>query len=112
MHPHLLRHTFADRWQAAGESESDLMQLAGWKSPAILRRYANSAAMERAHAPTSASGWETSCETDRVTNRPLVQSSLYPGVRTPVTRNTCPSITVLHVTAGTALRSKPGVTTT
>jgi len=50
LHPHMLRHTFAHRWQAAGESESDLMQLAGWKSPSMLRRYAWSAAMERAHA--------------------------------------------------------------
>lgn len=50
LHPHMLRHTFAHRWQAAGESESDLMQLAGWKSPSMLRRYASSAAMERAHA--------------------------------------------------------------
>lgn len=56
LHPHMLRHTFAHRWQAAGESESDLMQLAGWKSPSMLRRYASSAAMERAHAAAARLG--------------------------------------------------------
>ena len=34
------------------------------------------------------------------------------GVKTPVTRNTCPPTTVRHVTAGTAFFSKPGVSTT
>lgn len=48
LHPHALRHTFSHNWQAEGGSESGLMQVAGWKSRAMLGRYGASAASERA----------------------------------------------------------------
>ncbi len=48
LHPHLFRHTFAHHWLAAGGGESDLMLLAGWASPEMVRRYGRSAAADRA----------------------------------------------------------------
>jgi site-specific recombinase XerD len=48
LHPHRFRHTFAHEWLAEGGQESDLMMLAGWTSPAMVRRYGRSAASDRA----------------------------------------------------------------
>jgi site-specific recombinase XerD len=47
-HPHLLRHTAASRWLAAGGSEGGLMAVAGWSSRDMLDRYTRATASERA----------------------------------------------------------------
>lgn len=49
-HPHLLRHTAASRWLAAGGSEGGLMAVAGWSTRDMLDRYTRSTAAERAAA--------------------------------------------------------------
>lgn len=49
-HPHLLRHTAAHRWLAAGGSEGGLMAVAGWSKPDMLMRYTRARAAERAAA--------------------------------------------------------------
>lgn len=49
-HPHLLRHTAASRWLAAGGSEGGLMAVAGWATRDMIDRYTKSTASERAAA--------------------------------------------------------------
>jgi site-specific recombinase XerD len=49
-HPHLLRHTAASRWLAAGGSEGGLMAVAGWATRDMIDRYTRSTASERAAA--------------------------------------------------------------
>jgi site-specific recombinase XerD len=48
LHPHLLRHTAAHRWLAAGGSEGGLMAVAGWTRPDMLLRYTRARAEQRA----------------------------------------------------------------
>jgi site-specific recombinase XerD len=47
-HVHLLRHTAAHRWLAAGGSEGGLMAVAGWTRPDMLLRYTRARAEQRA----------------------------------------------------------------
>ena len=50
IHPHQLRHTWANDFLASGGQERDAMRLAGWRSDAMLSRYGSAAADQRAKA--------------------------------------------------------------
>jgi site-specific recombinase XerD len=47
-HPHVLRHTAAQRWLSAGGSEGGLLAVAGWSRRDMLDRYTRATAAERA----------------------------------------------------------------
>jgi hypothetical protein len=46
--PHRFRHHFSHAWLDRGGAEGDLMELNGWSSPQMLRRYGASARSARA----------------------------------------------------------------
>jgi integrase/recombinase XerD len=48
VHPHRFRHHFSHTWLDRGGAEGDLMELNGWTSPQMLRRYGASARGTRA----------------------------------------------------------------
>ena len=48
VYPHRFRHHFSHTWLDRGGAERDLMELNGWASPQMLRRYGASARSARA----------------------------------------------------------------
>ncbi len=48
LYPHRFRHHFSHTWLDRGGAEGDLMELNGWTSPQMLRRYGASARSARA----------------------------------------------------------------
>jgi site-specific recombinase XerD len=48
LHPHQMRHFFADSWLRAGGAEGDLMRVTGWKSRSMVDRYGSALATSRA----------------------------------------------------------------
>jgi hypothetical protein len=55
VHPHRFRHHFSHTWLDRGGAEGDLMELNGWTSPQMLRRYGASARGTEPAAATTAS---------------------------------------------------------
>ena len=48
VYPHRFRHHFSHTWLEVSGAEGDLMELNGWTSPQMLRRYGASARSARA----------------------------------------------------------------
>ena len=51
--PHRFRHHFSHTWLDRGGPEGDLMELNGWTSPEMLRRYGAAPAAPAAPAPAA-----------------------------------------------------------
>jgi site-specific recombinase XerD len=49
VHPHRFRHSFADKWLAAGGSPDDLMRITGWKTYDMVREYTEARSVAPAH---------------------------------------------------------------
>lgn len=54
IHPHQLRHFFADAWKSSGGSEEDLQRIGRWRDPKMLKRYGAANADRRARAAHAA----------------------------------------------------------
>ncbi len=50
LHPHQLRHSWADRMKRGGLSDEVVMSLGGWTDSKVMRRYGDALAVERALA--------------------------------------------------------------
>ena len=62
VYPHRFRHHFSYTWLDRGGAEGDLMELNGWTSPQMLRRYGPAPAAHEPAAATTAS-WTPSPDT-------------------------------------------------
>jgi hypothetical protein len=67
--PHWFRHHFSHTWLDRGDAEGDLMELNGWSSPQMLRRYgasARSARARRTYDRIMAGTRGTGCDCDAI----------------------------------------------
>jgi hypothetical protein len=66
--PHRFRHHFSHTWLDCGGAEGNLMELNGWTSPQMLRRYGASARSARARRTY-----------DRIMDAPMTRLAMVPG---------------------------------